>query len=49
MSQSGRDGSQESSNQNLPQQQEQQQTTLDSKLNPSDIEKLYLKIKEDWL
>jgi len=48
MSQSGIDGSQESSNQNLPQQQEQQ-TTLDSKLNPSDIEKLYLKIKEDWL
>ena len=48
MSQSCRDGSQESNNQNLPQQQEQQ-TTLDSKLNSSDIEKLYLKIKEDWL
>ena len=31
------------------QQQQQQQTTSDSKINASEIEKLYLKIKEDWL
>ena len=31
------------------QQQQQQQSSSDSKLNASDIEKLYLKIKEDWL
>ena len=30
-------------------QQQQQQSSSDSKLNASDIEKLYLKIKEDWL
>jgi len=30
-------------------QQQQQQTTSDSKINASEIEKLYLKIKEDWL
>ena len=29
--------------------QQQQQTTSDSKINASEIEKLYLKIKEDWL
>ena len=32
-----------------PQQQQQKQTTPDSKMNASEIEKLYLKIKEDWL
>ena len=32
-----------------PQQQQQQQTTSDSEINTSEIEKLYLKIKEDWL
>ena len=32
-----------------PQQQQQQNTTSDSKINASEIEKLYLKIKEDWL
>ena len=31
------------------QQQQQQQPTSDSKINASEIEKLYLKIKEDWL
>ena len=31
------------------QQQQQQQSYSKSKVNPSDIEKLYLKIKEDWL
>tara|TARA_Y100000589_G_scaffold329551_1_gene376474 strand:+ start:555 stop:689 length:135 start_codon:yes stop_codon:yes gene_type:complete len=44
MRQSTSDGSKESR-----QQDEQQQSSSDSKLNPSDIEKLYLKIKEDWL
>ena len=32
-----------------PQQQQQQNTNSDSKINASEIEKLYLKIKEDWL
>ena len=30
-------------------QQQQQQTNSESKINASEIEKLYLKIKEDWL
>ena len=50
MSQSASDGFNDSS-QN-PQQQNQllqQQATSDSKINASEIEKLYLKIKEDWL
>ena len=46
MSQSASDGCNDSSQH--PQQQ-QQQTTSDSKINASEIEKLYLKIKEDWL
>ena len=46
MSQSASDGCNDSS-QN-PQQQPQQ-TSSDSKINASEIEKLYLKIKEDWL
>ena len=47
MSQSASDGCNDSAQH--PQQQQQQQTTSDSKLNASEIEKLYLKIKEDWL
>ena len=31
------------------QQQQQQQSYTEAKINPSEIEKLYLKIKEDWL
>ena len=46
MSQSASDGCNDSAQH--PQQQ-QQQTTSDSKINASEIEKLYLKIKEDWL
>jgi len=46
MSQSVNDGCNDSAQH--PQQQ-QQQTTSDSKLNASEIEKLYIKIKEDWL
>jgi len=30
-------------------QQKSQQTSSESKINASEIEKLYLKIKEDWL
>ena len=45
MSQSASDGCSDSAQH--PQQQ--QQTTSDSKINASEIEKLYLKIKEDWL
>ena len=48
MSQSASDGSNDSA-QHPRQQQQQQQTTSDSKINASEIEKLYLKIKEDWL
>ena len=47
MSQSASDGCNDSAQH--PQQQKQQQTTSDSKINASEIEKLYLKIKEDWL
>ena len=47
MSQSASDGCNDSSQH--PKQQQQQQTSSDSKLNASEIEKLYLKIKEDWL
>jgi len=31
------------------QQQQQQQSHAETKLNASEIEKLYLRIKEDWL
>ena len=47
MSQSASDGCNDSAQH--PNQQQQQQTSSDSKLNASEIEKLYLKIKEDWL
>ena len=47
MSQSASDGCNDSAQH--PHQQQQQQTTSDSKINASEIEKLYLKIKEDWL
>ena len=46
MSQSASDGCNDSS-QNL-QQEQSQQTASESKINASEIEKLYLKIKEDW-
>ncbi len=48
MSQSASDGCNDSA-QHPQQQQQQQQPTSDSKINASEIEKLYLKIKEDWL
>ncbi len=48
MNQIASDGCNDSSP-NQQQQQQQQQTTSDSKINASEIEKLYLKIKEDWL
>ena len=48
MSQSASDGCNDSA-QHPQQQQQQQQTSSDSKINASEIEKLYLKIKEDWL
>ena len=47
MSQSASDGCNDSSQH--PQQQQPQQTSSDSKINASEIEKLYLKSKEDWL
>ena len=47
MSQSASDGCNDSAQH--PKQQQQQQTTSDNKLNASEIEKLYLRIKEDWL
>ena len=47
MSQSKSDGFNDSGQH--PQQQQPQQTTSDNKINASEIEKLYLKIKEDWL
>ena len=47
MSQSASDGCNDSAQH--PKQQQQQQSTSDSKLNASEIEKLYLRIKEDWL
>ena len=47
MIQSASDGCNDSAQH--PKQQQQQQTSSDSKLNASEIEKLYLKIKEDWL
>ena len=49
MSQSASDGCNDSPQHPQHQQQQQQQTTSDSKINASEIEKLYLKIKEDWL
>ena len=48
MSQSASDGCNDSA-QHPQQEQQQQQTTSDSKINASEIEKLYLRIKEDWL
>ena len=48
MSQSASDGCNDSA-QHPQQQQQHQQTSSDSKINASEIEKLYLKIKEDWL
>jgi len=48
MSQSASGGCNDSSH-HPNQQQQQQQNTSDSKINASEIEKLYLKIKEDWL
>ena len=47
MSQSASDGCNDAAQH--PRQQQQQQTTSDSTINASEIEKLYLKIKEDWL
>ena len=47
MSQSASDGCNDSAQH--PQQHQQQQPSSDSKINASEIEKLYLKIKEDWL
>ena len=47
MIQSASDGCNDSSQH--PEQQQQQQPTSDSEINASEIEKLYLKIKEDWL
>ena len=51
MNQPASDGCNDSSQhpQHPQQQQQQSQTTSDSKINASEIEKLYLKIKEDWL
>ena len=49
MSQSASDGCNDSAQHPQQQQQQQQPTTSDSKINASEIEKLYLKIKEDWL
>ena len=50
MSQSASDGCNDSAQHPQQQQQHQhQQTSSDSKINASEIEKLYLKIKEDWL
>ena len=49
MNQSASDGCNDSSRHPQQQQQQQQQTNSDSKINDSEIEKLYLKIKEDWL
>jgi len=48
MIQSETDGFNDSSH-HPHQKQHQQQNTSDSKINDSEIEKLYLKIKEDWL
>ena len=48
MSQSASDGCNDSY-QHPKQHQQQQQTSSDSKINDSEIEKLYLQIKEDWL
>ena len=47
MNQSSSEGFQESKQQQ--QQQQQQQSHVDAKVNVAEIEKLYLKIKEDWL
>ena len=49
MSQSASDSCNDSAQHPQQQQQQQQPTTSDSKINASEIEKLYLKIKEDWL
>ena len=51
MSQSSSDGCNDPAQHQQPQQQpqHQHQTTSDSKVNASEIEKLYFKIKEDWL
>ena len=48
MSQSASDGCNDPA-QHPQQPQQQKQTTSDSKINASEIEKLYLRIKEDWL
>ena len=47
MSQPESDGCNDSSQHQ--QKHQPQQTSSDSKMNASEIEKLYLKIKEDWL
>ena len=47
MNQSASDGCNDSVQH--PQQQQPQQPASDNKINASEIEKLYLKIKEDWL
>ncbi len=49
MSHSASDGCNDSSQNPQTQQNHQQQATSESKVNASEIEKLYLKIKEDWL
>tara|TARA_B100000073_G_scaffold347347_1_gene361385 strand:+ start:143 stop:343 length:201 start_codon:yes stop_codon:yes gene_type:complete len=46
MTQSSKECVEESTRQ---QQQQQQQSYSETKLNASEIEKLYLRIKEDWL
>ena len=48
MSQSASDGCNDSAK-HSQQQQPQQKSTSDSKIKASEIEKLYLRIKEDWL
>ena len=48
MSESSREVLNESVSQQQ-QQQQQQQSYSEAKINASEIEKLYLKIKEDWL
>tara|TARA_Y100001978_G_C23492599_1_gene337060 strand:+ start:551 stop:694 length:144 start_codon:yes stop_codon:yes gene_type:complete len=47
MSQSTSDGCNDSHQH--PQPQKTQQSPSETKINSSEIEKLYLKIKEDWL
>tara|TARA_B100000941_G_C28075681_1_gene336292 strand:+ start:401 stop:550 length:150 start_codon:yes stop_codon:yes gene_type:complete len=49
MDQSSRRNLKESLPQQQQQQQQQQQSYSEAKMNASEIEKLYLQIKEDWL